>query len=69
MVLDKTTLGCDYRATCVIAKYTPKAVSITFSKSDVVTLYNIIKADMDGSGIIDHILDELGVDFWSEDDV
>lgn len=50
----------------IINEYEPKTISVTFNKMDVFTLYMVIANDLDESGIANHILAELGVDFWPE---
>ena len=57
----------------IIAGFEPRQVSITFDQEDLHTLHRIMVAsrvfDLDSSGIIGHICDELGVDLDPENGV
>ena len=40
--------------------FEPKQLHVTLERDDVATLKNIVAANLDDSGIIAHILDEMG---------
>ena len=46
----------------IMKDYEQKQIAVTCSRGDVKCLLNIVDTGLDTSGIIYHILDELGVD-------
>ena len=46
----------------IIEGYEAITIRLTVQPGDLRTLYTLANTDLDDSGIIDHILDELGVD-------
>jgi len=53
----------------IIKGYKATTIRLTVQPGDLRTLYNLVNTDLDDSGIIDHILNELGVDLWPKDGV